>query len=87
MKTRKLNVKRALIVVLVVLVLLLIGCQTAPTQPVCSLPPVPSLPTIDWAELQGSDDALYRLELYEARLVDSWLEHRVIVETVCGEDG
>lgn len=85
MKTRNVNVRRVLIVVMVVLVLLLIGCQVSPTRPVCSLPPVPTLPMIDWAELQGSEDALYRLEKYEARLVDSWLEHRAIVTTLCNE--
>lgn len=68
---------------------LLTGCvtrtvtETVFVQPECQVPPVPALPPVHWAELHGSDDALNRLEEYEALLVDSLLEHRAILNEVC----
>lgn len=72
-----------------VALVLLTGCttrtvtETVFVQPECQVPPVPALPTLDWAELHGSDDALNRIEDYEALLVDSLLEHRAILTEVC----
>lgn len=79
--------KHPILAALVALVVLT-GCATTKTetiyvQPQCALPPLPVLPVIDWAELQGTDSALDRLEEYEALLVDALLEHRAMLGAIC----
>jgi hypothetical protein len=73
--------------VLVALVLLA-GCASKQIEYIevrieCALPPLPVLPTLEWDELSGDADSLDRLEVYEARLVDSLNEHREMLRVIC----
>lgn len=68
---------------------LLTACETVEyveVHPECETPPLPVLPELQWDELQGSEDALRRLEEYEALLVDSLIEHRKMLKALCEPD-
>lgn len=72
---------------------LLTACATEPrtitqyveTETDCTVPELPALPVVMWGEIEGSDDALDRLEAYEAALVDSLNVHRKKLKSICGE--
>ena len=58
--------------------------EYVPVQIECTVPELHALPMMTWGEINGTEDALDRLEQYEAALVDSLIEHRDQLTELCG---
>ena len=71
--------------------------ETVYVEPDCTAPPLPALDPPAWEDLimpfhhipsshpdwRTFDDALDKLERYEARLTDSLIEHRSMLQALC----